>query len=504
MNVSITQIKIGNLNADGVCPFVAEALGMDDEDDNVKTLANITHKKTEGNPFFVLMFLISLYDEKLIQYNFGAMKWTWDDDAVNSKIVTDNVASVLVDKMNRLKEETQKMLMVASCLGASFPVSAVKAVMKKISQTEIRSSMVSFRTTKSMRRAPSSLEPTPELEVSTPELKEGESCAHQDDYSFASSMKEFEEEGLVEMDNDNIRFVHNQVQSAAFELISPEQRDTFRGRIGRILLDNLSPDELETNLFEVVGLLNCAASETDTGGERDQLAKLNLRAGTKASDNGAFDTASVYFQAGRDALGSRGWEDDYSTMLDLCSDGANACFLTGDLDTMNELIDEVLSKDIDTVEKYRVSEIKVKSLHAVGKVNESIDAALNFRRQLGLPTPQKKPASKFTIAREYMRVKRLLKKKTAEDIANLPELDDERQEMGQRMNELLIVCAFQVQPTMLPLIIFLLTTTTLKHGLNPSSCDAFAGLGMILCGRLGKLEKGCEMAKAAELIAEQP
>ena len=46
MNVSITQIKIGNLNADGVCPFVAEALGMDDEDDNVKTLANITHKKT--------------------------------------------------------------------------------------------------------------------------------------------------------------------------------------------------------------------------------------------------------------------------------------------------------------------------------------------------------------------------------------------------------------------------------------------------------------------------
>jgi len=270
MNVTITQIKIGNLSADSVCPLVAEALGMDDEDDNVKTLANITHKKTQGNPFFVLMFLISLYDEKLIQYNFGAMKWTWDDDAVNSKIVTDNVASVLVDKMNRLKEETQRMLMVASCLGASFPVSAVKAVMKKISQTEIRSSMVSFRTTKSMRRAPSSLEPTPELEVSTPELKEDESCAHQDDFSFTSSMKEFEEEGLVEMDNDNIRFVHNQVQSAAFELISPEQRNSFRGRIGRILLDNLSPDELETNLFEVVGLLNCAASERDTDVERDR------------------------------------------------------------------------------------------------------------------------------------------------------------------------------------------------------------------------------------------
>jgi predicted ATPase len=81
---------------------------------------------------------------------------------------------------------------------------------------------------------------------------------------------------------------------------------------------------------------------------------MNLKAGIKACENAAFDTAKVYFKAGREALGSRGWEGDYSTMLDLCSDGANACYLTGDFDTMNELIDEVLRKDIDTKEKYRV------------------------------------------------------------------------------------------------------------------------------------------------------
>jgi len=57
----------------------------------------------------------------------------------------------------------------------------------------------------------------------------------------------------------------------------------------------------------------------------------------------------------------------------------------------------VLSKDIYTKEKYRVSDIKVRSLHAVGKIHESIDTALDFRRQLGLPTPEKKPASKFYL-----------------------------------------------------------------------------------------------------------
>eukprot|EP00984_Skeletonema_dohrnii_P012657 scaffold5163_cov81-Skeletonema_dohrnii-CCMP3373.AAC.1 len=191
-------------------------------------------------------------------------------------------------------------------------------------------------------------------------------------------------------------------------------------------------------------------------------------------------------------------------MLDLCSHGANACFVTGDFDSMNELIDEVLSKDIDTKEKYRVSEIKVKSLHNIGKFNESINAALDFRRQLGLPTPKKKPASTFTIIREYIRVKRLLKNKTAEDIANLAELDDERCEMGERMNEHLATCIYRVEPTMFPLIVFQSVITTLKHGLSPTSPPGFAGLGILLCGPFGKPHEGREMAKAAELILEKP
>jgi hypothetical protein len=101
-------------------------------------------------------------------------------------------------------------------------------------------------------------------------------------------------------------------------------------------------------------------------------------------------------------------------------------------------------------------------------------------------------------------VKRLLKNKTAEDIANLPELDDERYEMGQRMNEHLGTCIYQIEPTMFPLIVFQSVTTTLKHGLSSSSPSGFAGLGLLLCGPFGKPHEGREMAKAAELILEKP
>eukprot|EP00984_Skeletonema_dohrnii_P006894 scaffold2461_cov78-Skeletonema_dohrnii-CCMP3373.AAC.2 len=500
MNVSIAKIKIGNLSVDFAIPLVAEALGMDEDDSKVEMLAKTIHRKTEGNPFFMLMFLRSLYDEKLLQYNFGVMKWTWDDDAVNSKIVTENVASVLVNKMNRLQEETQRMLMVASCLGATFRLSAVMEIMKNISRVEMRDSMRSSTrsvsgTAATMGSSSASLRSS---DLANSSADRGGSVS-----SFASSIEEFEGEGLCEVDDEECRFMHDQIQSAAFELISPEQRDSFRGRIGSILLQTLSPKELEASLFEVVGLLNCAASNI-TDDERDELAKMNLKAGIKAAENAAFDTAKVYFKAGREALGSRGWEGDYITMLDLCSHGANAYFVTGDFDAMATLIDEVLSKEIDTKEKYRVSDIKVKSLFTVGKVGESINAAIEFIRQLGLPTPQK--TSNLTIMREYIRVKRLLKNKTAEDIANLPELDDERYEMGQRMNEHLASSLYHVKPRMLPMVIFQMVTTSLMHGLNSSSSPAFAGLGLLFCGPnpIGKPHQGCEMAKAAELILEKP
>ena len=485
MEVSRIQINIGNLITNDVTSLAAEALRMDEDDSKVERLARIIHRKTEGNPFFVSMFLISLYDDKILQYSFGTMRWIWDDVAVESRTVTDNVASVLVNKMSRLKEEVRMVLMVASCLGAHFRLPVLVKIMKNLSDRELRSSL----------RSSSSSEP----DITKDIVFEDASSS-----SISSSIDEAEVEGLVETDNnENCYFVHDQIQLAAFELISPENRDEFRGKIGSIMHRTLSSGEVESNIFEIVGMLNCALSFISDK-DRDQLAELNLKAGAKASENGAFDTAKVYYEAGRKALGSKAWERNFTTMLDLCSDGANACYLTGDFESMNELIDEVLSQDIDVIGKYRVTEVKVKSLYAQEKVNESIDVALDFRCQLGLPTLQRKRFSMRTVLGEYIQVMRLLKKMSVEEIVHCPDLEDERYEMGQRMNELLLPSIYQVERTMVPLIVFQMLTTTLKHGLNPTSCVALATHGAILCGYFDKPHQGRELAKAAELILKLP
>lgn len=112
-----------------------------------------------------------------------------------------------------------------------------------------------------------------------------------DDTEIVSLIGEFEHEGLVEHESDDIcRFSHDQVQYAAFELVPPENRDSFKGDIGRILINSLDPPALEDSLFDIVSLRNFAAPSVK-GEERIKLGEMNVRCGLKASGNAAFDTA---------------------------------------------------------------------------------------------------------------------------------------------------------------------------------------------------------------------
>lgn len=458
--VETTILEVGSLSLGHTQSLVADALRMEDNEEAVSTLAATIHKKTSGNAFFVIVFLKSLYDEALLHYSFGSMKWIWDDDEVNSKLVTENVATILINKLKGFNESSQMALQVAACLGASFSAPIVSMVLRELSNSETDSSMV----------------------------------------------EEFEEDGLWEKERGTStkrHFSHDQIQYAAFGLIPPEKRDSFRGQIGDILMQKLELDDLEEQLFEVVSLRNCAKASM-SGTDRQELARMNLKAGLRASMNAAFDTAVVYYRTGRELLGAAAWDTDGKTMLQLCSLEANACFINGDLVTMRQLIDEVLSKDISIEDKFKAYEIKIVAASGEAKFGEAIDDAIEVRRQLGLSTPANKPASTLIVLKEYFKTSRVVGNRTPEELASLPELQNQKIIMGQRMLELLTTSTYLSQPKMYPLILFLLTRASIKHGINASACDAFSGFGIILCGAFGKFNRGRDMARAAELLLENP
>lgn len=146
----------------------------------------------------------------------------------------------------------------------------------------------------------------------------------------------------------------------------------------------------------VEGLVLKFSAETDSPNKKMtpqhedsiiNVAKNNLKAGMKASDTAAFDTAAMYFSVGRKLLleggggggeqqpqNNDGWTTDRrDTMLQLCSEGAHASYMNEDFDTMKELITEVLSKEYLSVrEKFRVYEVKLLYDHSQGNFDEAL------------------------------------------------------------------------------------------------------------------------------------
>jgi len=267
----------------------------------------------------------------------------------------------------------------------------------------------------------------------------------------------------------------DQVSAYSHDQMNEGMRASERGdEIGSILtnaIHSLDPKVLEECLLDLKKTSDISASE---------MAEKNIRLGNLAVESAALEAAVIYFRMGRGLLGPKAWEENPNAMLQLCSAEANACFATGDTETTNALVEDVLKRDAPVKEKFRAYEVKILSLQASQRFNESINTALDVRRQLGLRSPSNKSASTLNTLKEYIKTRRVLKNRTADELVALPDLTDESIIMGQRLLELIIPATYQVQPTLFPLVVFLLVRTSIEHGINASSCDAFACYGLLL------------------------
>ena len=79
----VSEIKLGPLNQEQVGRLIADGLGC--ETTSVAALAQLVHGKTAGNPFFVLQFLSSLAEERLLTFDHEVQSWSWNLDRIRAK-----------------------------------------------------------------------------------------------------------------------------------------------------------------------------------------------------------------------------------------------------------------------------------------------------------------------------------------------------------------------------------------------------------------------------------
>ncbi len=443
----ITTITLKPLALNHINQLIAETLSCDLE--IAQPLTELVYQKTQGNPFFTTQFLKGLQEDRLIVFDRSLDSWECDLVPVREAALTNDVVEFMVGRLQKLPEATQAVLKLAACIGNQFDLLTL-AVVCEASPVEVGGDLW---------RA----------------LSEGFVMPVSETYKFFQG-DEQEEMGM-EAVTVSYRFLHDRVQQAAYALIPEGQKQVTHLHIGRLLLQNLSLEEQDTNLFTIANHWNQAlALITDTS-EKKQLVQLNLAAGEKAKGSAAYEAARQYFQTALSLIDSATWQTNYPLALKLHEANAEVAYLTGDFALMETTIEGVLNQARDLLDRVKVHQIKIQAQMAQSHLLEALDTGVQFLELLGLKIPES--AQPEELQREIKAIDRAMAEKAIADLAHLPLMEDGTQLAKVNILVNLLSPCYQAKPSLFPLVVCQLMQLSIQYGNTPQSSFIYACYGMI-------------------------
>lgn len=429
----ITEIDVPRFDVADVNKMIMAMLSIDDEE-TTKDLAEVCFKRTGGNPFFLLEFMTLLYEEGLVEFNLGLMKWRWNASKIEEMTMsTSNVVGVLQTRMRKLGLDSQYLLQYAACLGASFTISNLQLVWKEDKKSD------------------------------------GQRLTVADFLAVAKK------EGLIEsIDESEYRWVHDKVQEAALYL-SDNVNDSFQFDIGITLLRGLTPEEVENKLFDIVDLINNGKVKRG-----EEFARLNLRAAEKARAVSAFQSASAYASSGIRFLPSNSWEVDAQLALKLYTMAAEMELALGRVESCEEFVEEALSQpNVLVMESLQIRIVKVRTLCSTKlKYDEAINYCLSLLRQLGSNLTWTRKTVPLQAIMSLSRSVKALKQAPQEVLQNLSKSQDSKENSIAQIVDILHYVAYMSKDVFLSILCSTrLVEMTLKSGVNPFSAGAIATVG---------------------------
>jgi signal transduction histidine kinase len=367
--------------------------------------------------------------------------------------ITDNVVELMIGKVKKLPESTQQVLRLAACVGASFDLNTLSIISEK-SATEI------------------SLELTPALQS-----------------GLILPTSDFDEELLIQ----NYKFLHDRVQQAAYALIDEEHKQVVHLQIGRLLLQNIAPEALSEEIFEIVDHLNLGVELVTSQQERSEIAKLNLLAGQKAKAAAAYGAAIKYFQVGRELLSANSWQNSYDLTLAIHEEAVEAAYLNGDFIAMEQLAEVVLNHAKTVLEKVKVYDVKIQAAGAQGNFKEAIKIGLQVLKLLGVIVPEE--PSQLDIQKGFQETASLYAGQEIEELINLPDMTEPEPKAAIYILSSISAAAYIAAPELMLLIVLSMVNLAIKYGHGTWSAFSYACYGLILCGVVQDIELGYKFGK---------
>ncbi|KAI3593696.1 hypothetical protein D9X30_1423 [Cupriavidus sp. U2] len=448
---SVAHIELGCLDASDLLRLVAETLHCDATAS--APLARLVMEKTAGNPFFATQFLSELATEGLLRFDHSAACWTWDLDQIAAKGFTDNVVALMVGRIGRLSARTRAALKLLACLGNDTPVETLA---------------------RAWTREPGELDP---------------------------AIREAVHAGLVSRKDHVLRFRHDRILEAAYARIPEPERQAFHLHLGRLLLDRTPTEEIDANVFTIVGQWNRAASQIDTQDERDRLAELNLAAGLRAKSTCANTAALHYLSTGLALLGDDAFARCEALAFSLTRHMAECEFLTGDSARAEPRLAALAARTSSLTALGVVTQLQLGLLLTGGRRVEAVTIGLAYLRRAGIDWTAQPAAS--VVAQEEALLTSLLDGRDIASLSTLPPMTDAGCLATMRVLTALLQPAWYTDDHLRTLVILRMVNLSISLGNSEESCLAYAWLAMLRTAAAPDETAGIAFQRLALTVAEQ-
>jgi predicted ATPase/class 3 adenylate cyclase len=457
----LVELAVQPLDRDAVVHLTADALHCDRE--RARPLGELIHDKTRGNAFFVGKLLGSLHEHGAIAFDPDHGQWDWDLEAARHAESGDNVVDFMVAGLRRLSEETQRVLELAACIGNTFDLETLAVISQR-----------------SMADTGAALAEALQRDVVSPLT---------DNYTLVGF-------------NATYKFQHDRVQQAAYALIDGDRRQAVHLSVGRLIQAHSTQEELDRQLIDIVGHLNAGRALITDGRERRGLAQLNLRAALEAQRSSAYQLALGFLRIGMEMLPADSWTSEYPLTLALSTAYQQCAYLTGDYDESDAWTELMLERARTPLEKAEILSARTRQYATIGKMRESIRAAIAGLSLLGVGFTAEPGAG--DVAEEVAAVERNLAGRTISSLIDAPPVTDPSERVAMRLLMEIFAAAFlSGSGALFPYLVLKSVNISLRSGTGPESAFSYAAYGMLLCGALGDPALGFEYGKLAVAMNEK-
>ena len=458
---STRRIELGELDLSTITDLVADTVRT--SRDEAASLAGLVHERTAGNPFFVIQFLRSLFEDGLLRFAVDTGRWSWNLAGIRERGMTDNVVELMAGRVGELPAPTQQALQVAALIGNTFDLNLVGSALD--------------------------LTPTETARVLSDAIRAGFLLPLSDDHELVV-------EGLEVGRSVAYRFLHDRVQQACHSMMVPTHVPGVHRRIGGLLLNLLREQGRDDDLFEVVAHLNAAAPVITGDDSRLELAQLNLEAARKARASNAYDAALSHAEVGLGLLPAKARDASYDLVFGLRLLHAQALAVLGQVDEGEAEFADLLPWARPGFDRAHACDVRSEVLHSIARTAESYAAARAGLEHLGVRFPATPEESAAVLTR-------LLDPSVVARLERLPEGDaDAEALLIGRLFWRATMGAYFSQPADLPIVTAKHVEEELRRGLTPHIATTLDFVAMIVLMQ-GHIERAMAYGEAALSVAKQ-